>query len=42
MKPSEVDRSLHNGTDWFAIKKGTTQSYAEAIAHGKIWCESDK
>jgi hypothetical protein len=25
---------LHNATDWFAIKKGTTQSYAEAIKEG--------
>jgi CopA family copper-resistance protein len=34
MNPKEVDRSLHNATDWFAIKKGTTQSYAEAIGKG--------
>ncbi len=31
MNPKEVHRSLHNATDWFAIKKGTTQSYGEAI-----------
>ena len=31
MNPKEVERSLHAATDWFAIKKGTTQSYAEAI-----------
>ena len=31
MKPEEVLRSLKNANDWFAIKKGTTQSYAEAI-----------
>jgi CopA family copper-resistance protein len=31
MKPEEIHRSLHNATDWFAIKKGTTQSYTEAI-----------
>jgi len=31
MKPHEIDRSLHNQTDWFAIKKNTVQSYAEAI-----------
>lgn len=30
-KPDNVHRMLHNATDWFAIKKGTTQSYAEAI-----------
>ena len=34
MKPEEVHRSLHNATDWFAIKKGTTQSYTEAINTG--------
>ena len=36
MKPGEVNRSLHNATDWFAIKKGTTQSYAEAIKGGHL------
>jgi FtsP/CotA-like multicopper oxidase with cupredoxin domain len=36
MKPEEVHRSLHNATDWFAIKKGTTQSYAEAIRSGYL------
>lgn len=34
MKPEEINRSLHNASDWFAIKKGTTQSYAEAIKTG--------
>ncbi|WP_315822706.1 multicopper oxidase domain-containing protein [Paraflavitalea speifideaquila] len=34
MKPGEVQRSLHAATDWFAIKKGATQSYAEAIRTG--------
>jgi len=34
MKPGEVQRSLHAATDWFAIKKGSTQSYAEAIRTG--------
>lgn len=34
MKPHEVDRRLHNANDWFAIEKGTTQSYAEAIKGG--------
>ena len=34
MKPEEISRSLHNASDWFAIKKGTTQSYAEAIMTG--------
>ena len=36
MKPEEVHRSLHNATDWFAIKKGITQSYAEAIKSGHL------
>lgn len=31
MKPKEVHRSLHAATDWFAIQKGSTQSYTEAI-----------
>ena len=36
MKPEEVHRSLKNQTDWFAIQKGTTQSYAEAIKKGQF------
>jgi CopA family copper-resistance protein len=32
--PDNVHRMLHNATDWFAIQKGTTQSYAEAIQQG--------
>ncbi len=32
--PKNVHRMLHNASDWFAIKKGTTQSYAEAIRSG--------
>ncbi len=36
MKPEEVHRSLHNATDWFAIKKGTTQSFSEAIKGGYL------
>ena len=34
MKPEEVHRSLHAATDWFAVQKGSTQSYAEAISQG--------
>ncbi|MEO6852223.1 MAG: multicopper oxidase domain-containing protein [Mucilaginibacter sp.] len=34
MNPKEVDRSLHAASDWFAIQKGTTQSYLEAIKSG--------
>lgn len=33
-KPENVHRMLHNATDWFAIQKGTTQSYTEAIRQG--------
>lgn len=32
--PDNVHRMLHTASDWFAIKKGTTQSYAEAIREG--------
>ncbi|WP_298117460.1 multicopper oxidase domain-containing protein [Flavobacterium sp.] len=34
MKPENIHRMLHNASDWFAIKKGTTQSYSEAIKQG--------
>ncbi|CAN5902155.1 hypothetical protein BH11BAC7_BH11BAC7_23710 [soil metagenome] len=34
MNPKEADRSLHNASDWFAIEKGSTQSYSEAISNG--------
>jgi CopA family copper-resistance protein len=34
IKPENVHRMLHNASDWFAIKKGSTQSYAEAIRSG--------
>ena len=34
MKPEEINRRLHNANDWFAKKKGTTQSYGEAIRMG--------
>ncbi len=36
MKPEEVHRSLHAATDWFAIQKGATQSYSEAIQTGRF------
>ncbi|MHA4807884.1 multicopper oxidase domain-containing protein [Flavitalea flava] len=36
MKPEEVHRSLRSATDWFAIQKKTTQSYAEAIKSGNF------
>ena len=34
MNPKEVHRSLHAATEWFAVQKGSTQSYAEAIKQG--------
>ncbi|MBE7170097.1 MAG: multicopper oxidase domain-containing protein [Williamsia sp.] len=34
MNPKQVNRSLHNQTDWFGIRKNTIQSYAEAIGSG--------
>lgn len=32
--PHEIERSLHKANDWYAIKKGATQNYAEAIGKG--------
>ena len=34
VNPNNIHRMLRNATDWFAIQKGTTQSYAEAIQQG--------
>lgn len=34
--PHQVERSLHNATDWYGIKKGSTQNYAEAIEKGQV------
>jgi len=34
--PDNVHRMLSNASDWFAIKKGSTQSYAEAIGSGNL------
>lgn len=34
MRPEEIQRSLHAATDWFAIRKGATQSYTESIKEG--------
>ncbi|MFC7772588.1 multicopper oxidase family protein [Flavobacterium sp. GCM10027622] len=36
INPKQVHRMLHNASDWFAIKKGSTQSYAEAIREGQF------
>lgn len=35
-KPENVHRMLHNATDWFALKKNTVQSYAEAAKAGHV------
>jgi hypothetical protein len=40
MNPKEVHRSLHAATDWFAVQKGSTQSYAEAIKQGHFKTKS--
>src|SRR3972149_243597 len=36
MNPEEVHRSLKSATDWFAIEKGATQSYGEALLGGHL------
>jgi CopA family copper-resistance protein len=33
-KPYEVERRLRTANDWYAVEKGSTQSYAEAISKG--------
>lgn len=33
-RPRQVHRSLHNATDWYAIRKGATQDYGAALAKG--------
>ncbi|MFD2521887.1 multicopper oxidase domain-containing protein [Emticicia soli] len=35
-KPAEVHRRLHNATDWYAIKKKSTQDYGQAIKEGYL------
>jgi FtsP/CotA-like multicopper oxidase with cupredoxin domain len=32
--PEQVQRSLHNATDWYGIRKGSTQNYLQAIRDG--------
>lgn len=32
--PHQIERSLHQATDWYAIKKGATQNYVQAIKEG--------
>lgn len=36
MNPNNIHRMLHNANDYPAIKKGTTQSYVEAIQQGYL------
>ena len=35
-RPEEVQRSLHYATDWYAIRKGSTQDYGQAIRRGYL------
>lgn len=35
-KPKEIQRMLHTGNEWFAIKKHSTQSYWESLLAGSI------
>lgn len=34
--PNQVDRRLHNATDWYAVRKKSTQNYAEAAREGYL------
>ncbi len=36
LNPDNVHRMLHNANDWAAIKKGATQSYAEAVKQDQL------
>ena len=33
-RPTQIQRRLRTGNDWYAIQKGSTQSYSEAIVEG--------
>src|ERR1700722_14011313 len=35
-RPEGVQRSLRYATDWYAIRKGSTQDYGQAIRHGYL------
>lgn len=35
--PHQVERSLHYATDWYAIKKGATQNYGQAVVQGQFF-----
>jgi FtsP/CotA-like multicopper oxidase with cupredoxin domain len=34
--PEQVQRRLHNASDWYAIRKGSTQDYLQAIKTGHL------
>lgn len=34
--PNQIERSLHNATDWYGIKKKATQNYGAAIKEGYL------
>jgi FtsP/CotA-like multicopper oxidase with cupredoxin domain len=34
--PHQIERSLHNATDWYGIKKGATQDYGASIREGYL------
>ncbi|WP_121812116.1 multicopper oxidase domain-containing protein [Mucilaginibacter kameinonensis] len=34
--PEQVQRRLHNASDWYAIRKGSTQDYLQAIQTGHL------
>jgi len=34
--PDQVERLLHNATDWYSIRKGSTQNYLEALKTGNL------
>ncbi|MCJ8211050.1 multicopper oxidase domain-containing protein [Mucilaginibacter sp. RS28] len=34
--PEQVQRRLHNATDWYAIRKGSTQDYWQALKSGHV------
>lgn len=36
LKPEWVERSLHNASDWHAIRKGATQDYGQAIKEKQL------
>ncbi len=36
MRPEDIHRRLHGGSDWFALRKGSVQSFGEAIRQGYL------